>query len=57
MQPILATTDRALFVVFGADIFASRTTIDCFIFGWPDEYRRVMTLFVDMQLRGRASSC
>ena len=49
---LLAATDAALVVVFSADIFASRTNLDTFLFGWPDEYRRLMTAFVDTQLRG-----
>jgi hypothetical protein len=48
----LATTDASLAVVFSADIFASRPNPDCFLFGWPDEYRRLMTAFMDVQLRG-----
>ena len=60
MQQILETSDAAMFVVFSADIFASRfnprdhmPSNDCFITGWPDEYRRVMSLFMDVQLGGR----
>ena len=60
MQQILETSDAALFVVFSADIFASRynprdhmPSNDCFVTGWPDEYRRLMTLFMDVQLDGR----
>jgi PhoD-like phosphatase len=60
MQRILETSDAAMFVVFSADIFASRfnprdhkPNDDCFLSGWPDEYRRVMALFMDVQLGGR----
>ncbi|HEY2869209.1 MAG TPA: alkaline phosphatase D family protein [Gaiellales bacterium] len=60
MQRILETSDAAMFVVYSADIFASRwnprdhePSNDCFVTGWPDEYRRVMTLFMDAQLTGR----
>jgi hypothetical protein len=49
-----------MFVVFSADIFATRwnprthqPSNDCFVTGWPDEYRRVMTRFMDVQLGGR----
>ena len=38
--------------MYSADIFASRPNLDCFLFGWPDEYRRLMTAFMDAQLRG-----
>ena len=60
MRRILETSDAAMFVVFSADIFASRfnprdhkPSNDCFVTGWPEEYRRVMTLFMDVQLGGR----
>jgi PhoD-like phosphatase len=60
MQGILETSDAAMFVVFSADIFATRwnprthqPSNDCFVTGWPDEYRRVMTRFMDVQLGGR----
>jgi hypothetical protein len=53
-------SDAAMFVVFSADILASRydprdhkPNDDCFLRGWPDEYRRVMALFMDVQLGGR----
>jgi PhoD-like phosphatase len=53
-------SDAAMFVVFSADIFASRydprdrePNDDCFLRGWPDEYQRVMALFMDVQLGGR----
>jgi hypothetical protein len=56
----LERSDAAMFVVFSADIFASRynprdhrPNDDCFGSGWPDEYRRVMALFMDVQLGGR----
>ncbi|HEY2790665.1 MAG TPA: alkaline phosphatase D family protein [Gaiellales bacterium] len=60
MEGILRSSDAAMFVVFSADIFATRSDLrthqrvnDCFIFGWPDEYRRAMALFMDVQLGGR----
>jgi hypothetical protein len=53
-------SDAAMFVVFSADIFATRfdprdrtPNDDCFVTGWPDEYRRVMSFFMDVQLGGR----
>jgi hypothetical protein len=56
----LERSEAAMFVVFSADIFASRynprdhrPNDDCFRSGWPDEYRRVMALFMDVQLGGR----
>ena len=52
LESRLATTDASLAVVCSADIFASRPNPDCFLFGWPDEYRRLMTAFMDAQLRG-----
>jgi hypothetical protein len=52
LESRLATTDASLVVVFSADIFASRPNADCFLFGWPHEYRRLMTAFMDAQLRG-----
>ncbi len=53
LESLLATTDASLVVVFSADIFASRReTLDCFLFGWPDEYRRLISDFMDVQLRG-----
>jgi PhoD-like phosphatase len=60
MQGILESSDAAMFVVLSADIFATRSDLrthqrvnDCFTFGWPDEYRRAMALFMDVQLGGR----
>ncbi|MGN6378150.1 MAG: alkaline phosphatase D family protein [Gaiellales bacterium] len=60
MEHILRTSDARLFVLFSADMFGTRwndgtgkRTLDCFIYGWPDEYRWAMTLFMDTQLRGR----
>ena len=53
LEGLLAGTNASLVVVFSADIFASRRhSLDCFLFGWPDEYRRLMTDFMDLQLRG-----
>ena len=51
---------RAMFVVFTADIFATRVGSPhapagerLLHLGWPDEYRRAMALFMDVQLGGR----
>jgi hypothetical protein len=52
LESLLSTTDAALVVVYSADVFASRRNLDCFVFGWPDEYRRLMTAFMSLQLRG-----
>jgi hypothetical protein len=50
---IVETSDANLIVIFSADIFASRRlSIDGWMFGWPDEYRQLMTLFMSAQLRG-----
>jgi hypothetical protein len=47
-------------VIHSADIFGTRrdprsgTVLkDCFVTGWPDEYRWAMTLFMSVQLQGR----
>jgi hypothetical protein len=60
LEHILRTSDARLFVIFSADMFGTRwndgthrKTIDCFIYGWPDEYRWALTLFTDVQLAGR----
>ncbi len=52
LESRLATTSASLVVVYSADIFASRPNPDCFLFGWPNEYHRLMTAFMDAQLRG-----
>jgi hypothetical protein len=53
LENIVETTDANLIVIFSADIFASRRiSIDCWMFGWPDEYSQLMTLFMSAQLRG-----
>jgi phosphodiesterase/alkaline phosphatase D-like protein len=53
LERTLAASDAALFVIFSADIFASRTVPDCWPQGWPNEYSDLMTLFMDYQLAGR----
>jgi PhoD-like phosphatase len=60
MEDILRGSDARLFVLFSADMFGSRwndgtgrRTLDCYLYGWPDEYRWAMTLFTDIQLTGR----
>ena len=60
MQRISRRAIAAMFVVLSADIFATRSDLrthqrvdDCFTFGWPEEYRRAMALFMDVQLGGR----
>jgi PhoD-like phosphatase len=56
----LRESDAGLFVVFSAGTFARRwdpdsqqPVLDTFIHGWPDEYRRVMELFGEIQAAGR----
>lgn len=56
----MASSPASLFVIFSADIFASRYTVpgstnipDCFSSGWPDEYRYLMALFYRYQLGGK----
>jgi phosphodiesterase/alkaline phosphatase D-like protein len=54
MKSIVTGSDAELFVIFSAGIFASRYgTTDCFLFGWRKEYNAAMTLFHDVQLRGK----
>jgi hypothetical protein len=63
LRRTMSGSDAGLFVVFSADSFARRENprhpellgarLDCFFTGWPAEYRRVMTLFMDTQLRGK----
>ena len=52
LESLLSNTNAGLVVVYSADAFASRRNLDCFVFGWPDEYRRLMTAFMGLQLRG-----
>lgn len=54
MESIMNRSDAELFVIFSAGIFASRRhTLDCFRFGWKQEYKRAMSLFHSVQLRGK----
>lgn len=60
MEHILRTSDARMFLIWSGDMFGTRwndgtkqRTLDCFIYGWPDEYRWAMTLFTDVQLTGR----
>jgi hypothetical protein len=59
MEHLLRHSDAEMFVLFSAGIFASRAKVnqrrilDCFLYGWPDEYRWAMTLFTDIQLSGK----
>jgi PhoD-like phosphatase len=59
MEKLLQESDARLFVVFSAGTFARRANSkgqnveDTFIFGWPDEYRRTMSLFTALQSEGR----
>lgn len=60
MESRLRESDGRLFVVFCGGTFARRTTAtnvgignDTFVYGWPDEYRRTMSLFNEIQETGR----
>jgi hypothetical protein len=60
LEHILRTSDAGMFLIYSGDMFGTRwndgnhtRTMDCFIYGWPDEYRWAMTLFTDIQLTGR----
>lgn len=60
LEAELNSSTANIFLIFSADIFASRYTVphspnipDCFVSGWPDEYRRLMTLFYRLQDSGR----
>ena len=60
LERTMASSPASLFVIFSADIFASRYTVpgstnipDCFSSGWPDEYRYLMALFYRHQLGGK----
>lgn len=51
LQDTIAASNATAFVILSADIFASRNhSLDCFLFGFPDEYEAVMTTFMDAQL-------
>jgi hypothetical protein len=60
MEQILRTSDASMFVVFSADSFGSRAdrrsghfVRDNYVYSWPHEYRRVLSAFMDAQLRGK----
>ena len=63
MRSTMRSSDARLFVVFSGDSFAERENprhpqlegarLDCFITGWPDDYRRIVGFFTDLQLRGK----
>ncbi|HSS53509.1 MAG TPA: alkaline phosphatase D family protein [Gaiellales bacterium] len=60
MERILRTSDAAMFVVFSGDAFGTRVNPrngrvehDNYIYSWPHEYRRVLSAFMDAQLRGK----
>lgn len=60
LERTLRESDAAMFVIHSADTFAARENPrngqlvnDCFIYGWPDEYRWALGLFMEMQLRGQ----
>jgi hypothetical protein len=60
MEQILRTSDASMFVVFSGDTFGTRVNPrsgrvqhDNYIYSWPHEYRRVLSAFMDAQLRGK----
>jgi hypothetical protein len=63
MRTVMRESDASMFVVFSADSFAERENprhpelpgarLDCFITGWPADYRRLMSFYMDLQLEGR----
>jgi hypothetical protein len=60
LERTIEESDGRLFVVYSADIFGTRrdprsgsVLRDCFVTGWPDEYRWAMALFMSVQLHGR----
>jgi hypothetical protein len=64
MRRVMRESDAAMFVVFSADSFALRENLhprpgrpalvlDCFQAGWPADYRRIISFFMDLQLEGR----
>jgi hypothetical protein len=60
LERTLLESDARLFVVFSGGTFARRwdpdsqkPVIDTLVHGWPDEYRRMMELFGDVQTAGR----
>ncbi|MGH3041697.1 MAG: alkaline phosphatase D family protein, partial [Gaiellaceae bacterium] len=60
MENVLRESDARLFVVFCGGTFARRESAtgerilyDTFVSGWPDEYRRALGLFSEIQEQGR----
>ena len=53
MESIVTGSDAEAFLLFSAGIFASRITLDCFLFGWTKEYLRALTLFHGVQAGGK----
>jgi len=64
MRTVMRESDASMFVVFSADSFALRENprrppgpkarvIDCFQAGWPNDYRRIISFYMDLQLEGR----
>ena len=57
LRTILESSDARVFVIFSADIFATRfdgiPQIDCWWYGWTTEYAELMTLFHTTQLAGK----
>jgi PhoD-like phosphatase len=60
LEQVLRESDAGLFVVFSGGTFARRYNLrderlvdDTFVFGWPDEYDRLLGLFGEVQADGR----
>jgi phosphodiesterase/alkaline phosphatase D-like protein len=57
MKQTISNSSASLFVVFSADIFASRGNqapqLDCWWYGWTTEYAELMSFFHGVQLAGK----
>jgi phosphodiesterase/alkaline phosphatase D-like protein len=53
LKQTMLRSQAELFVVFSADIFASRNGDDCWLYGWSTEYQELMTFFHELQLDGK----
>jgi PhoD-like phosphatase len=53
LKDTITHSDARLLLVFSADSFASRPSLDCFVRGWPNEYNELMSFFSAVQIGGR----
>ncbi len=53
LKDTITNSDARMILVFSADTFASRPSLDCFIRGWPHEYDELISFFCEVQARGR----